>query len=253
MGNVDSCCTNKNTDKEATISEMVLATPESSDDEGFEFEERAEEHKKNQESQITSQFLQQNSLLPDSDYRKRGKDKKGKTHIPIPEETVFEGLENATEENVVLLKDLPLKYTDMINNIHAIYGPFMVSMEEGRRDKLEVFESAPVEFVSEKCYYKGQWRNKKPHGVGILITHDEDVYEGYFQNGLPCGQGRLLYKNGDFLVGEFAEGKVHGKAKLDTVTGAKIDADFEENKLSGKVKEIYRDGTRFEGKFSFVY
>lgn len=245
MGNKNCCNTgNEDTKFQVQASDIELATPESSDDEGIDFEKRAEEHKSKEVHDALVQFLKQNSLVPDSAYRKKGKDKKGKMHIPVPEKSVFEG---GAEEDIVLLKDLPLKHLQMIDNLNAIYGPFMIPIDRGRVDNKEVFESAPVEFTKLNCYYKGQWRNKKPHGYGVMITEDEDIYEGYFQNGVPYGKGRLFYKNGDYFQGDFAEGKIHGKGKLETATGATIQGNFEDDRLHGRVKEVYRDGSRYEG------
>lgn len=256
MGSDQSCCNMRKSDDDVQViggSSMVMATPESSEDEAVDFEERAIEFKDQKNQEEKKQFMKTNSILPDSDYRKRGQDKKGKMHLPVPSKDTFRSIsQHGKEENeIVLLRDLPLKYREVIENIAAIYGPFLIPVEKGRRDKKQVFDSSPVEIVNLKCFYKGQWRNKQMHGYGVLITEDEDVYEGYFQDGLPHGQGRLLYKTGDFLKGEFAQGKVHGEGKLDTTTGATIEGSFDQNKLCGKVKEVYRDGTRYEGEWCF--
>lgn len=45
---------------------------------------------------------------------------------------------------------------------------------------------------SDGSNYKGEWKNNKRHGFGILTTSNF-IYEGNFENNTKQGKGKLRY------------------------------------------------------------
>ena len=54
--------------------------------------------------------------------------------------------------------------------------------------------------------YKGEMKNKKPHGKGVLTRKDGSVHDGEFENGFANGYSIVKYPNGDFYKGYFVDG-----------------------------------------------
>lgn len=52
--------------------------------------------------------------------------------------------------------------------------------------------------------YKGEHKNKIPHGQGTLKTIDGDMYIGDFKNDLIEGHGKMFFKNGEFYIGNWS-------------------------------------------------
>ena len=57
--------------------------------------------------------------------------------------------------------------------------------------------------------YKGEIKNMKPDGTGILNSNYGE-YVGELKNGMLHGQGTYTYKSGRTKVGEFKRGKFYG-------------------------------------------
>ncbi|CAD8146305.1 unnamed protein product [Paramecium pentaurelia] len=96
---------------------------------------------------------------------------------------------------------------------------------QGRYEKL----------IDKKFQYKGQFKNNKFHGDGILIVVNEfqynghfennqfngygnlqkenQIYEGWFKNGFYFGTGKLILPNKDVYVGQFSDGLFQGEGQ----------------------------------------
>ena len=62
-----------------------------------------------------------------------------------------------------------------------------------------------------KYYYKGYFKNGKPHGYGILISNNI-IYKGYFKKGFAKGKGKLYNIDNKFLCsGIFIDNKMTNK------------------------------------------
>ena len=61
--------------------------------------------------------------------------------------------------------------------------------------------------------YRGEWRDSKMHGQGILTFPPPDggVYEGEFRDNLRHGKGKRTYAGGMTYEGEFRKNKKHGR------------------------------------------
>ena len=55
--------------------------------------------------------------------------------------------------------------------------------------------------------YKGEWKNGKPNGLGVMTYPDGHKYVGEWKNGKYNGQGTFSWSNGNKYVGEFKDGK----------------------------------------------
>ena len=56
-------------------------------------------------------------------------------------------------------------------------------------------------------YYKGEWKNGRYHGKGVLIDASGNEYVGDFLQGRRHGYGIQKYYNGATFEGEFIKGK----------------------------------------------
>ncbi|GHU27050.1 hypothetical protein FACS1894152_2990 [Bacilli bacterium] len=79
--------------------------------------------------------------------------------------------------------------------------------------------------------YKGQWENDKTHGHGIVSWPDGEQFIGDFDSGkISSGDSIYIYSNGNEYSGDIYEG---GKISR-----------------GGKMTITYRNGNKFEGKWS---
>jgi len=53
--------------------------------------------------------------------------------------------------------------------------------------------------------YKGEWKNEKLNGLGVITFPDGGKYEGEWKGGKKNGQGTFTYYDGDKYVGEFKD------------------------------------------------
>ena len=60
--------------------------------------------------------------------------------------------------------------------------------------------------------YRGEWRNNKPNGKGILETPDGIKYEGHVKDGLPHGIGREAIENQEYEVTYIKGQKIASRA-----------------------------------------
>jgi hypothetical protein len=54
--------------------------------------------------------------------------------------------------------------------------------------------------------YKGEFRDNKIHGMGMLRTRYGDTYIGMWENNLQHGKGKYIWKNGSVYKGDFVHG-----------------------------------------------
>jgi hypothetical protein len=60
-------------------------------------------------------------------------------------------------------------------------------------------------------YYKGDWRNDKREGKGLLRDKYEGTYEGDWRDDRAEGSGKATWKNGNWYQGEIGDGKPDGR------------------------------------------
>jgi hypothetical protein len=63
----------------------------------------------------------------------------------------------------------------------------------------------------EACY-EGDWKNKRPNGIGKLYFQNGSYFEGPFNNGDITGDdGIFIYPDGSFKRGHISNGKMEGE------------------------------------------
>ena len=77
-------------------------------------------------------------------------------------------------------------------------------------DKLKNSEGLTRKKYKESVYY-GELKNRKKHGVGIMMYINGKVYEGAWENDQKQGYGIEKLTNGAIYQGYFEKGKPHGR------------------------------------------
>ena len=103
--------------------------------------------------------------------------------------------------------------------------------------------------------YEGDWKYGKEHGRGVYYYADGDRYEGSWKDGNGHGKGVYYFKDGDFKDGKWENGHFQsGIIKLTYEKGYELS--FEGTFRGGSYYEgklYYRNGDRYEGRFSSIY
>ncbi len=79
--------------------------------------------------------------------------------------------------------------------------------------------------------YKGEIKNGKPNGVGILYENFEIKYMGGWKNGLFHGIGTFDSLDGLVYVGEYKKGKRDGQGKQTFPHGEKFVGEFNDGEM----------------------
>ncbi len=101
--------------------------------------------------------------------------------------------------------------------------------------------------------YKGEWKNGKRTGYGILILQISkfrlDKYEGEFKDGKRTGHGTYRFANGDKYVGNFINGEKIGRGEYIFANGDRYIGEFQDDKMHGEGIYIYATGRVYNGLF----
>lgn len=86
----------------------------------------------------------------------------------------------------------------------------------------------------EKVYksYKGEWKNNRWSGQGILTFKDGGKYDGHFDNGTFDGIGKMIYGENEKIYKSY-------------------EGDWKNNCWHGEGTLIYKDGTKYIGHFEY--
>lgn len=102
----------------------------------------------------------------------------------------------------------------------------------------------------KRANYKGQIRDGKPNGFGVVIEPDGKKIEGWFdENGNLRDFGKITYPDGQISEGQFRKGMLHGICRVMFPDGETYEGQFENGKPRGICKVISSDGTTREGQF----
>ena len=83
--------------------------------------------------------------------------------------------------------------------------------------------------------YKGQYKNGKKHGFGLLIDPTGGGYQGFFEDGEPRGHGRTLDVKGEIFDGYVnASGQREGFGHLLSANGTRYEGYFKNGRFEGK-------------------
>ena len=105
------------------------------------------------------------------------------------------------------------------------------------------------EYEFPRIHYKGEWKNGKFHGKGILKEAWGDIYVGDFKNNLAHGYGRQEDPDGGYWEGEIKNDQLNGKAIWVTAEGDIYEGNFKDGLLNGQGTAKLSDGSVYTGNF----
>jgi len=127
-------------------------------------------------------------------------------------------------------------------------------------------------FGKTGAIYKGEWRDDKPIGNGILYSLPNEIiearfdgykvtdgqvkilmsngefYEGNFKNDMRNSTGIHYYANGDFYEGEWQNDRRVGRGRIFRLDGSKMSGFFTEDKAEGYVEYEDKHGNLFQSE-----
>jgi hypothetical protein len=102
-------------------------------------------------------------------------------------------------------------------------------------------------FYSCGCIYRGQWKEGKRDGAGLLKLCSQERYEGYFTKGLFHSYGTLTFTSFSYK-GFFKKDHFHGFGKLIYPNGSSFEGIFNKSHFSkGTLK--FSDARVYTGEF----
>ena len=106
------------------------------------------------------------------------------------------------------------------------------------------------EYVFPRNEYKGEWKDGKFHGKGILKEAWGAIYFGDFINNMADGYGRQEEPNGTWWEGEVKNDELHGKGIFyNSFTKCTEEGNFLKFLLDGQSKIECESGFRAEGNY----
>ena len=83
-------------------------------------------------------------------------------------------------------------------------------------------------FGQTGALYKGEWRDDKPHGNGLLFTLPNEIIEARFDGfKIADGQVKILTSNNEFYEGNFKANRRHGTGIHYYANGDNYDGDWD--------------------------
>lgn len=95
--------------------------------------------------------------------------------------------------------------------------------------------------------YDGEWKNKAPNGMGVMIYANGEIYSGYWVNGIREGIGTMIFQNGDEYLGNWKEDKFSGDGKMTYANKDFYEGGWEEGKQHGEGTMTYTAGGSYKG------
>ena len=98
--------------------------------------------------------------------------------------------------------------------------------------------------------YRGDWRDGKPMGNGILFTLPNEIFEGRFNGfNIEDGHFKLLFTNGEYYEGSFKFGQRNANGQHYYRNGDFYDGEWQNDRRIGRGKVIFRDGGKLTAMF----
>jgi len=98
--------------------------------------------------------------------------------------------------------------------------------------------------------YKGEWKNGKPNGLGVITYRDGHKYLGEFKDGKKHGQGTWNATEGEKYSGEWKDGKKYGQGKFTYPDGRKYVGEYKDGEFHGQGTYTWSDGRKYVGELS---
>lgn len=97
-------------------------------------------------------------------------------------------------------------------------------------------------------YYRGSWRNGKPHGQGTGTAIDGSRYQGDWRNGKYHGNGVLQSDRATRYQGQFIDGMRAGQGRQQNVDGT-YQGDWLDDLPHGEGTFTGADGSEYQGQY----
>lgn len=97
--------------------------------------------------------------------------------------------------------------------------------------------------------YDGEWKNKAPNGMGVMIYANGEIYSGYWVNGIKNGMGTMSFLSGDEYLGDWKDDKFHGEGKMTYANKDFYQGSWEAGKKQGEGTMTYSDGAVYAGSW----
>ncbi|MCR5518855.1 MAG: hypothetical protein K6F21_00855 [Bacteroidales bacterium] len=97
--------------------------------------------------------------------------------------------------------------------------------------------------------YDGEWKNKAPNGMGVMIYANGEIYSGYWVNGIKNGMGTMVFLNKDEYLGDWKDDKFHGEGKMTYANKDFYQGAWEVGKKHGEGTMTYADGSVYTGSW----
>lgn len=99
--------------------------------------------------------------------------------------------------------------------------------------------------------YKGEWRDDKPVGNGILFTLPNEIIEGRFDGyKIVDGQVKILLSNGEFYEGNFRNNMRNATGIHYYLNGDFYDGEWQRDRRVGRGRLFHKDGSKLVGVFA---
>jgi hypothetical protein len=98
--------------------------------------------------------------------------------------------------------------------------------------------------------YKGEWRDDKPHGLGILYSGENEIVETRFEKGtIPNGRIKMMIPDGSYYEGMYSNHVRHGKGTCYYPNGDIYDGEWVADERVGRGKMRFNTGLMYQGQF----
>jgi MORN repeat len=98
--------------------------------------------------------------------------------------------------------------------------------------------------------YKGEWREDRPSGNGILFSLPNEIIEGRFDGyRVMDGQVKILMSNGEFYEGNLKNNMRHSTGIHYYLNGDQYDGEWDQDKRVSKGRIFLVDGGKMTGVF----
>jgi hypothetical protein len=95
--------------------------------------------------------------------------------------------------------------------------------------------------------YVGDFRNRQPHGKGILYFSDGNKYIGHWLDSYREGEGRMIFVSGDEYLGQFVRNKFHGQGVMIYINGNRYEGAWMDNMRHGQGTLFLANGDQLSG------
>ena len=105
-----------------------------------------------------------------------------------------------------------------------------------------------MELKLENGIYKGEVKDGKANGIGIIVFDNGDKYKGHFVDNMAVGVGKCVYSNGCTYEGDVKDFLPDGKGIFIYNDNRFYEGEFSEGRFSGKGK-YFNGQVNYEGIF----